>query len=92
MTFMTPQPLPPHAFLDQCLEFKRTHPAQSRFLSAFLAGSLDGTQLRLRYGIEVPAFFWPAPPRRLLRISAQLYNTPEQYERLAAALVETTSG
>jgi isopenicillin-N epimerase len=42
--------------------------------------------------IEVPVFAWPhtpadaAPPRRLLRISAQLYNSPGDYDRLAAAL------
>jgi isopenicillin-N epimerase len=43
--------------------------------------------------IEVPVFTWPhtpadtAPRRRLLRISAQLYNEPADYERLASALV-----
>ena len=37
-------------------------------------------------GIEVPIFRWPAPPRRLVRISAQLYNHPEQYVRLADVL------
>jgi isopenicillin-N epimerase len=36
--------------------------------------------------IEVPVIPWPAPPKRLLRISAQLYNRPEQYERLASLL------
>ena len=42
--------------------------------------------------IEVPVFAWPhtpadaAPRRRLLRISAQLYNSPGDYDRLAAAL------
>jgi isopenicillin-N epimerase len=44
-----------------------------------------GEQL-LELGIEVPTWFFPAPPQRLLRVSAQLYNAQEQYERLAAAL------
>jgi isopenicillin-N epimerase len=38
------------------------------------------------HGIEVPVMTWPAAPRRLLRISAQLYNRREHYERLAQAL------
>lgn len=42
--------------------------------------------LRTKHKIEVPIIFWPAPPRRVLRISAQLYNSLPQYERLAAAL------
>jgi selenocysteine lyase/cysteine desulfurase len=29
---------------------------------------------------------WPAPPRRLVRVSVQLYNRPEEYEALAQAL------
>ena len=40
------------------------------------------------WGIEVPIMRWPAPPKRLLRISAQLYNSPEQYARLAQAVRE----
>jgi isopenicillin-N epimerase len=40
------------------------------------------------WGIEVPIMRWPAAPKRLLRISAQLYNSPEQYSRLAQALRE----
>ena len=38
------------------------------------------------YRIEVPVIAWPAPPRRLIRISAQLYNQEEQYACLAGAL------
>lgn len=37
-------------------------------------------------GIEVPVFPWPAPPKRLVRIAAQHYNTVADYERLAEAL------
>lgn len=37
-------------------------------------------------GIEVPIIPWPGPPRRLVRVSAQLYNTPAQYEALGALL------
>jgi hypothetical protein len=40
----------------------------------------------------VPVTSWglpeDGPPRRALRISAQLYNAPGQYARLAAALTE----
>jgi isopenicillin-N epimerase len=39
-----------------------------------------------RHRIEVPVFCWPSFPKRLLRISAQLYNRIEEYEVLAAAL------
>ena len=43
-------------------------------------------RLLQEFGIEVPSTPWPAPPKRLLRISAQLYNSLPQYERLAKAL------
>jgi isopenicillin-N epimerase len=48
----------------------------------------DGLQNRLlkEYRIEVPVISWPAPPRRLVRISAQLYNSRPQYVVLAGAL------
>ena len=42
--------------------------------------------LRDRHGIEVPVFTWPAPPDRVLRISAHLYNRQSDYDRLAEAL------
>jgi len=41
-----------------------------------------------RFGIEVPVVPWPAVPQRLVRLSAQVYNTLDQYQRLADALQE----
>jgi isopenicillin-N epimerase len=48
----------------------------------------DALQLALfdRYRIEVPIISWPQRPQRLVRISAQLYNQPDQYHYLAGAL------
>ncbi len=48
----------------------------------------DALQQTLRedYGIEVPIMFPPVSPRRVLRISAQLYNEPAHYHALADAL------
>jgi isopenicillin-N epimerase len=49
---------------------------------------LDPLQEKLlaEHAIEVPVITWPLWPHRLLRISAQLYNSVPQYEQLAAAL------
>ncbi len=49
---------------------------------------LDPVQEEIREGwnIEVPVMPWPAPPKRLLRISAQGYNHEDQYRLLAGAL------
>jgi isopenicillin-N epimerase len=45
-------------------------------------------ELMSAYQIEVPVMPWPAAPKRLLRISAQLYNREEQYRYLAQALCQ----
>lgn len=42
--------------------------------------------LRTKWRVEVPIFTWPDPSRRLLRISAQQYNSVSDYEKLAEAL------
>lgn len=55
--------------------------------SPLYADSLQD-QLRQRQNIEVPIIPWPAPPKRVLRISAQLYNSLPQYELLGRALRE----
>lgn len=41
-----------------------------------------------RYEIEVPAFYFPKAPQRVVRISAQVYNDEHQYTRLIAGLRE----
>jgi isopenicillin-N epimerase len=48
----------------------------------------DPLQDRLlgRDHIEVPVFPWPAPPQRMIRISAQVYNDERDYQRLCSAL------
>lgn len=45
-------------------------------------------ELFAEFQIEVPAYFWPAAPKTLLRVCAHAYNHPAQYERLADALIE----
>jgi len=44
--------------------------------------------LFFEHAIEVPIHPWPYQPKRVLRVSAQLYNTIEDYEKLANALDE----
>jgi isopenicillin-N epimerase len=51
---------------------------------------LDPLQNRLRekHGLEVQFSHWPAHPKRVLRVSAQLYNSLPHYELLAEALTK----
>jgi isopenicillin-N epimerase len=52
------------------------------------APGADPLQVELleRWHLEVPVIPWPAPPDRLIRISAQVYNRSEEYRQLADAL------
>ncbi|MCK9315392.1 MAG: aminotransferase class V-fold PLP-dependent enzyme [Verrucomicrobia bacterium] len=45
-------------------------------------------ELWVQHKIEAPIFFWPDLKNRHLRISAQLYNSIEDYQVLATALLE----
>ena len=56
-------------------------------LSAFYVDPLH-IQLFEEHRIEVPVAPFPAPPERIIRISAHLYNERAQYERLAKALAK----
>lgn len=50
---------------------------------------LDQLQVRLwdQWRIEIPVMRWASPRLRMLRVSPQAYNTIEQYEYLARAVV-----
>lgn len=48
--------------------------------------------LREKHRIEVPLISWPAPPKRVVRISAQVYNSLPQYELLGRALRRELGG
>jgi isopenicillin-N epimerase len=58
--------------------------------AASCAPSLYGDPLQdalwERHRIEIPVIPWPEPPKRLIRVSAQLHNAPADYEKLCAAL------
>ncbi len=60
--------------------------------TAEVAPSLYGDPLQdlllERFGIEVPIAAWPGPPKRVLRVSAQLYNSLGDYRYLATSLGE----
>jgi len=57
-------------------------------LTTSLYGDPLQDRLLFEHGIEVPIVPWPQPPKRVLRVSAQLYNTIEEYETLAGVLRE----
>lgn len=44
-----------------------------------------------RFNIEVPVIPWTTPFQQMVRVSAQLYNTPEQYHALGKALITLLS-
>jgi isopenicillin-N epimerase len=44
-----------------------------------------------RFNIEVPVIPWTTPFQQMVRVSAQVYNTPEQYHDLAKALITLLS-
>jgi isopenicillin-N epimerase len=56
-------------------------------LPAFYIDELQ-EKLIAQFGVQVPVMMWPRPPHRLLRFSAQLYNTLAQYELLTEAITK----
>jgi isopenicillin-N epimerase len=73
---------------DAMLGAMATIPLPRNFQGGPRTGKIDAEQLRLydRFRIEVPFIRMGKPERRYFRISAQLYNSIEEYEYLATAL------
>jgi isopenicillin-N epimerase len=69
-------------------------PVPADFGPAPLFDEPDALQTLLfdRFGIELLVFTWRALATRILRVSAQLYNTGADYERLAQALAALRDG
>lgn len=65
-----------------------TIPLPARFQKRKPSGKIDREQLALydRFGIEVPLSRFGKPEQRWLRVSAQIYNSPADYEWLARVL------
>jgi isopenicillin-N epimerase len=63
-------------------------PIPEGYVPAPVDGDRDPLHVALfdRFGLELPVFTWAALACRILRVSAQLYNTAADYERLAEAL------
>jgi len=71
-----------------------TLPLPERFQGVPRRGRIDAEQLALydQAGIEVPFVRFGEPPRRFFRISAQVYNRFEDYQRLGEALASLACG
>lgn len=48
-------------------------------------------RLFTEHRVEIPVFGWPALGRRLIRLSAHLYNGPDDYAALARVLPSAMS-
>jgi isopenicillin-N epimerase len=90
-----------------CTTLQIDKPAPDEMLGAMAAVPLpDGTlseapslygdplqdKLLFDHNIEVPIVPWPAPPKRVLRVSAAVYNVLGDYERLADVLTRELRG
>ena len=73
---------------EELLGSMATIPLPQRFQNRKASGKIDCEQLALydRFGIEVPLSRFGTPQQRWLRVSAQIYNSPADYEYLAKAL------
>jgi isopenicillin-N epimerase len=84
-----PRPAP-----DSMIGSLAAMPVPAGFAPEARNGEPDPIQTALfdRFGLELLVFTWPALATRILRVSAQLYNTAADYERLAQALAALRDG
>jgi isopenicillin-N epimerase len=72
--------------------FVSTPPAPDEMIGSLVSWPVpDGDahelhQQLLQRGVEVPVFHWPNHPKRLMRFSAQHYNSLGDYQRLKSEL------
>lgn len=67
-----------------CVQLPDRSPAESTRTSKYHDSLQDA--LVNNHRVQVPIIPFPAPPTRYVRVSANIYNSMEQYEYLAAAL------
>jgi pyrroloquinoline quinone (PQQ) biosynthesis protein C len=82
MSLVTEHPLSERAFLDECVDFKRAHAAQSRFLRGLVLGKLDEPQL-IRWAKDFYYYVEPAIPT----IAAWLSKAPTLPDRETYKLI-----
>src|SRR6185503_15300080 len=79
---VTDRALSAREFLDECIEFKRGHVAQSRFLAGLVMGKLSGEQIRL-WAKEFYCYVEPAIPT----IASWLASSPTLPDREVYKLI-----
>ncbi|HEY3855581.1 MAG TPA: aminotransferase class V-fold PLP-dependent enzyme [Verrucomicrobiae bacterium] len=80
----------PHPCPDECIGAMASVPlpdarVDRKPVQPFFIDSLQDALL-FQHKIEVPVIYWPGFPKRLIRVCAQLYNKPGDYQALASAL------
>ncbi len=84
-TFATPRPCPPDMLGSMALA-PILPPWQPPSSTAGVVRDPVGERLFADYRIEVPVTRWPGEGFRAFRVSAQAYNTEDDYRRLAEAV------
>jgi isopenicillin-N epimerase len=87
LTFNLPPPSP-ESMIGSLASVQLRDSKESELLLARSQSTRWQNELMARCKIEVPIILWPSYPKRLVRISAQLYNFMPQYDLLAEGLKE----